>query len=711
MKHLKYLFVFVFFSLVASFKFAPAFNPETSNAFYGDGWGTIGWIYDIQTKFAKDPISMATGDYFQTDDIGGGLRRSPQPTSVFWKVFYGASGYFLSPDDAYDIAGIVGFILLGVSGFFLGQCLSLNFGISIFIGMALVINDNFIARLQGHITFTHYYMPVIVLGLIYKLCEGITLRRLIGLSFALAINFTINEYYGYFTTFAALSALVPLLIAFANANRIKRIQLLKWSALSAFSLIALLSLFYPNLIGSRILGVFVSKTAEETNIISNFSHLKADFYNYGVKTGWHFISNRAHFLNDVLPGFFKSSEEGGESTMRVGFVITLVAFFSLVFGSKISKAQKYVILTFTLIGISLSLRPSYDLSLARVTMTIAPMFRCSIRALLLAQIGMIALFAIGIQNIWEQSKLHTLKGIGLRGASIILCYMGFLDIGANRRLLDTFPHLTLFSSPVYTELAKQPDGAVIEFPLIFLGKGPEAEYIYYLNRRLHHKPVINGFDIKFAESKMDSFFRINSVPFDLPIVLAKAGVRYIVATNREGFDIRKFDHLENLELIAEGSNTESQRSKVFRVLNSAEKFDRQEFKALLHSPKELIFDANHFDHTLAKNRIPILQTNPIPILISPGQILRSTTTAPLEPGRYKVKAEIESLDDPYSKSINNIVRRNVAPLVPWSLAIVSGYERRLESTLVFKQEFDPKSGAAESNTKDRTITQENTFEV
>ena len=77
---------------------------------WGDGIGTMGWMFDHAHRFAQAGLKTALWEIYRTPDIAGGLH-APIMTTTFWRAQYWVLAKFLSIDNVYDFIAWVGFAL------------------------------------------------------------------------------------------------------------------------------------------------------------------------------------------------------------------------------------------------------------------------------------------------------------------------------------------------------------------------------------------------------------------------------------------------------------------------------------------------------------------------------------------------------------------------------------------------------------------------
>jgi hypothetical protein len=639
-----YPWIFVFWAapLIAIVKYSHAFQPNMSFAQDGDGWGTIGWIYDIQQQFKEKGFSFLVGDLYHSTGIGAGLRQAGQPITFYWKFIYGFSESFFNPDNIYDFAAILGFLFTTYAGFFLGRTLKLPDFISFILAIALSLTDHFKSRATGHITFTHMYMPVLTVAFLVKLFSDYKNRTLFALTAAVVFNFIINEYYGYFGAIIGLLALLPLCkrIARPQENN-SRLPLVVGLFIAILATILVMGLVYPNLIGSKIISLIFGTHVRD--VATNYAHGASNFTGFAIDPGWAMFRPQIPGLLSGISDIMKQDQLTGEMTFRVGFVILLVSITGLVRGLRRpeSRPQALALGLICLLGFCLALKPKYGLSLAPIAMNFAPMFRCGVRSLLYSQIAMLGLSGLALSHLWHWSKLNLRNGPFYLYGRLLVCAMLYLilvDLNGNWNPLSPLNTYELYHSTVYDDLQKRPDGLVLELPTPVFGQPPEAEYRYYLSRWIHHKPALNGIDTKFSESKIDTFFRINQLPKDFGKGLAILGVRYLVI-HRDQFKPGPIGILDpaDFQVLATDKNTQSYEIK------GAMPWHKDTISSQFLYPPVLRFSGDHFDQKLFPVEIPFMNNlSPKPIHVAPHRSLLSTTTVPITAGSYQLYAKIIS---------------------------------------------------------------------
>lgn len=627
------LFV-AFFAAIAFVKYRPAFASDHTIAFNGDGWGTIGWIYELQERFASQGLGIVPGDTYFTDGIGGGLQTRGQPINPLWKFVYGISAYWFTPDNAYDAVAFGAFVFVGVAGAVLGLTLGLSFWVSGFMGILLVMLDHFQVRQAGHLTFAMYGFPILLVTAVIRLCNRPSGGNWILFSIVTVFNFLVNEYYGYFGAIVSLAIALPFMMLLFRSTGPQRLKSFGWVILSGAIILGLLLVFYPTLIGSKILALF----GYSKDLTEGYAHNVSDFYAYSIRNPTLLFQPGTPWLRALLPSSVIIPNDVPEMTLRLGIVVPILALSGLVVLKRRNAIVVATVWLAGIIGYFLALSPKSPVALAHVTMAFAPMFRCSVRALLYTNIALIGLAGVAIQEYWDLVLRWKEANLGFnkivlvikRVAIVAIGYAAYADIVLDRSLYMQFPISELPRKPVHEYLANLPPGELVELPFVIPPKQhAEDDYPIFLARRIHHKPVVNGSPLDFRTYRLQHFFRVNDLPPDLGEVFGKAGIRYIIGRKDANYNVASLTEVKNVrELGRFGDDV------LYEVQNRRDQYNHDVLKEILFEPTSFTFTEDHFRND-RRSAFPI-QTPAVtkPFLLPNERHVVAKTHLPLQAGTY-----------------------------------------------------------------------------
>lgn len=147
------LFVaFILFALLASNRFQDAMIDGRTAAFPGDGWGTVGRIFDVSDNVNRRGFDAIWGDLYVSDSIKGGMKHQPGAVNPIWKTIYWIIGNTFGPQNAYVAIGLSATFLIGIAGFLLARQLSISWLFAMFFGFLLTSFSHFDLRVNGHLT-------------------------------------------------------------------------------------------------------------------------------------------------------------------------------------------------------------------------------------------------------------------------------------------------------------------------------------------------------------------------------------------------------------------------------------------------------------------------------------------------------------------------------------------------------------------------------
>jgi len=492
--------LFLVFSL---WKFYPSLGVGvTVSQASGDGLGTITWMTDVAVQAHKQPIAYLLSDMTKID--GAGLGAFPAvPINSIQKVIIYIISFFFELDDIYDIYALLGFFLVGVSSYFLFREFGVNSFLSFFGAFLLLNNDNFYARVGGHLTLAIPFAPILVTLVVVKLSKITSLLNMFGVTSLIAFNFSMNEYYGYYGGLFSVALFLGLYFYYHPVNSLSvsnTALLTKNITITCLFFVLLMSLLYPNLVGEKIIGLFIHDNAISS--AENSFRSYQDFIAYSIKNHWYLFYPASSLLPQIIDLSFFTRDTFYEQSFRVGLVIPLFILGIFVV-SLISKhdwvRDRRVLLIYSFLPaiiliFLLSNDPRGGWSFVNFTYELTGIFRVSSRAYLYVAILLIVLFIIYLdvlytylQDLFSRKKhIYFISGVILLGVTLddTLQYKLWTEQISVYQLPDT---------SFYRDLAERDQGRVIELPFYhFPEDPPEKGYPLGFYRSTYQFELVNA---------------------------------------------------------------------------------------------------------------------------------------------------------------------------------------------------------------------------
>lgn len=657
LKKYKSLFALGFFISLATYLFYPAITQERLTlALPGDGWGSIGGIFDKVDNFRnlQSPLNMFS-DLYLSKGNGAGINWMGFPANWFWNTTDFFFSLFMSPDNVYDFTIALSWVMIGFAGFMLGNSFNLPFGFALCTGLTLMLCENFFLRTVGHRSIAAYFMTIFVVSASINLIKNDSVKNSVTLGVMAWLNFQVNEYYGYFGVFVILA--MNTAAYFTGYRKLKNLRRsLKHAAYGASAFIVLMVCSYPNLI---IMRIYQLATGDHV-ASSEFSHGPGSFSEFSMSNPWLFFSPRLSFLSSMSPKIFMEGTKPGEATFSLGLLIpcfvifsTLVHLMRKIFGAKLA-GDKFISKIFILflglaISFSLGTNATFSWSLIPITMKYAPMFRVGVRSFIYMNVILIGLFWACLYTFWAM-PFGFIKNNSLRISSVALLRLALLTIGVlaiwevrggpisglmERPRMSSLPPMA-----PYEALAKRPPGVLIEIPFNYYGYNqPEEEYDYFLHRSVHKKQILNGlpFSSTFwpAQRRLTFYRNFNEIDHSKIDLLRNFGIRYI-AINKQKSKTVKYDDLATLSKIAEDTDT------IIFEISSPKEFEVDRLRDYIWPIQELI----SLNSLITNDGLPIklTETTEHEFIIKKTNVkdidLFVTPKLALEPGKYSVRIDL-----------------------------------------------------------------------
>ena len=563
-----------FFEFVAIFSlsfgicfywFYPSLTTNLTFSRPGDGWGTIGWIFDVIDNYHRYGSSILLGDLYQSQTIGAGISTFPNTSSPFWKTYFVLAGTFLTPPQIYNLTVFLSFFANFICAYYLARVLNLKILWAMFAALLFANLDNTWARAIGHMTLVGMHGVPLIAALSIRAAQYTSYRRMIFMAIGLVVSFISNEYYGYFSLFTMIICFAVVWLGRCYANlKAEFGDLSKKGFVSGGVFLFLLSISYPNLIGKKFIP-FASNS-----VLSQYHHDAGNSSFYTTKNFFPVIKPRLETIKSIAPSRVLNAPNPPEFTFHAGFLAFILSLFALLTylpiqsqfpSTQYQKGSGFLILAIALCGYCgymLAMHPSQSLSLAKFTQKHFSMFRVHTRALLLPSLALVMLATFCIQ-IWEGSLQRWLKKIVpgyianpiVFSMSITLGYFTFLDT-TSRLPTDHITHglAPFLQRPTVNQLSEYPDGVVVELPFFAPPTyTPERDYDYIASRMFHKKPIMNGLSFKGDAHHLRRIYdtlQINHITPARVADLQRVGVRYIIVNHGQGINQ---DDLEKLPIL------------------------------------------------------------------------------------------------------------------------------------------------------------------
>ncbi|MCF8070511.1 MAG: hypothetical protein K9L30_18175 [Desulfobacterales bacterium] len=552
-------------------------TPEMCLTNAGDGIGGIGNIFTLKQEVDESGFVALFGDTRSSDKVGFGLS-APAPQSLYWKWNLGVLSQIFSPEDVYDVNGIIAFTLIGLFSFILLKELGVSFIFS-FIGALLLTHiDHFFSRLNGHLLgLGTYFIPILLCWGAVWAGKKPTLFRMLILAFLNVFNFWVNEYYGYYGFFFSYGLFLGYFLKFADKPSFLQIKTGVWFILSGIFFVSAMTLSYPHIVLGKI-AELIQIGSENGVPVHNASHPWNEFLVYSVRKPMSLFSPWVPWLKQVVVGdVFKS--DLGEFTFRIGTaapvaILACILFFGYFYIFHKNEKSKVVLweciiwMAVSALMVIFALDPRHYISLVPITFKIAPMFRVGARAFLYVDIAVIVLFVYTIDALFcfilkrlvakKSSIVYLILNVALIVILIFITAIGIIDI-ARDRIWNKVPSLKLPDTSIYEVLRDKPPGLLLELPMYSpIKHSPEKNYLYKYYRTTHGFPIVNTSyplptNLEFRDILHRLSNYINTISYEVLKDLKLAGVRYIVVDRRK-IDDSRLRESPGLKLIGENEN-------------------------------------------------------------------------------------------------------------------------------------------------------------
>ena len=634
------------------------FSPQTI-AVAGDGFGTIGWMFDMNQAVREDGLGSIFGGAYYSNTIGAGLNLFGLPSSWLQRILYFVMGEIFGDINVYDAIAALAIILIGFSGYLLARAAKVDWTCSLLLGLSLVSLPVFNGVIFAHLFLANYYGAIFVcLG---ALCYGLkpTYKRLSILLVCIVCNFMISEYHGYFGAWVALGITLCSYFYF-NSGYLSKKTFACHTLYAAAGLLLLMGFSSYDM----ILRVLLANTQSTEPIAANFQRLDFEYTLHAMHQPQSLFAPNLPFLQSFFPPL-SHLKEGSEFLFRVGFIIpmTLLVAWIYAFRNRNKSVQNKFLLGMvsicllgSMVAFCLALKPKLALSLVPVTQAIAPMFRVSVRALLYLQILMLLGFAYVVSDVL--SRLRAASPLMWQNAQKVffaalaagLFWLAFNDLRPINTS-DLYSKIATHSLPAkkaYIDFAaKNPAaGYLLELPFNAPGSsGPENDYGYYIGRTIHGMPIINGgmpFDGDLGSSlvRMQMIGRFNSAEPHFVETIRRLGVKYLSVHRQRGVLPEDFAKLEGLRPVV------SEKDHAIFLVENTQKFS-------LVKLKNWVWDSDFsiYSHTLGSQEKETKAIKPQDFQNGYRLVEKKVATpswlmfgpyVPLSRGRYEVRFMLDA---------------------------------------------------------------------
>ena len=650
-------------------------DPNTSFAEHSDGWGTIGWMYDYSEAFSKGEISDLAGEFYQAQGIGGQLNTRGIPGAQVVRVLYGALGHFFGAENTFDIAAFISYFLYGFSGWLLGKSIGLRPLWSCLMAITFMATSYFDQRMRFHIGLMFIFPCLMVVGAAYSYTQRqkLSTALFLGGSFWLCFNFA--EYYGFLGFVIVGSSL--LIVGILSKNR--RLYGIHGCACLCL-LLALMLTTYPKMISGAISSFFSS----ENNVLEAFNRPISEVEKYSITNPLQTFMSDIPIVKYLFPTSL-SSMLNIEFSYFLGGGVFLVLFGALViYAAKCAQKKEFhysdsgvFLIVCSFFGLFIALPPSIS-PFSELVVTILPVIRVLSRGTLFAQIALLMLTFLVL------NRLTNKKSFKNYGAAFALFALVFLDLRPARfgAAIDPFPVSGLYNKEVYEVLKEKPHGWVLELPYHFPHNGfAENDYLYYIGRLRHQKPIINGGfgfqgDDVFYLERLGKYRSINQFNVGHVAKLREIGVRYLVVhKGKAKLGLLQYDGLR--------LQAETKDGFLYEILD-AKKYSKSKLVEWLE-PKELIFTADTL-HSQINETSYSNGKRTFPGGVNNGVFFSFGPYIPLKSGRYRATKEIR-LDGVFDES-RKIMQIDAVSTTEGGLVVRDVSREDLDSDDVLKIDLD-----------------------
>ncbi len=546
---LKSLFYCCLLVAITVYRGWPALSKDNMglSASFGDGLGTMAWIYSIHeyaTKMGWWPLLKS--DYFNNIYVGAGQNDGAW---IFlpWRIIYGGLGYFFEPNQVYDVIGVGGISLTGLATYWLLRTQNLSRLNSFFCSLVVMSIANNGIRLGGHLTLSFFFAQIFVIDCLLRWLREFRLRWAVLLVVTSALSISMNEYYAFYGGLFTIILGTTYILLTKKMSDFLSARVLGHIFGMCVGLMLLLLLLFN--------GMFL----DSVQVVSNrVSVIEYNHYSLGdpLKLFYSSWADKYYSLPKI-----GTLENSGEMTFRIGFFV--IALFIILFVIDMFRKNRIVIKPFfvslflaSIGSLLIALPTTSDPHLSEKVIKIFPMFRVIVRSVLFFDLGLIIMLYVLIQNICNFRYKNFLVAL----VTIVILY----DFAPNSPLFAHFQSYELpKSSAALRKLESEPDGLLAEIPLVKREVPPEVESEIAYRRIFHKKPIFNIVRAMIPSSFQSEHDRIASFQVEKPETLIeelrKKNVRYLLVnkSHREIYINR--DSLQFLE--------EDPQFSAFRILN------------------------------------------------------------------------------------------------------------------------------------------------
>ena len=505
----------------------------------GDGYSLIGEIYDLAKRFRDFGISHLFGDVSITDRWGDPKLYGDFPViNFFWRSVFALLSHFFTPQNVYDVIGVMGYAFSGLCGYLLAVRFGLKWIPALLFPFFLLHMPNTELRLAGHLFLAFLHAPMLFLAWVVDAAREPSRRNFIFSAVGLWFSFLINEYFGYFSLWVGAGLFLSIRWAdFRKDFRTEMKLIFNKSSHAAVIFLALLSFSHPTVLWGGLLRRFgfMSHIPPARKFIG-----LSEFQHYGLKNPLRLLQSSFELPSWNVFRIF-STPDSPEFTFRIGIVIPVIVICSWYLLKRYAKNQYWqsrplliALLAGSFTAVSLALHPQY-LMLVWVTKTFAPMFRVGARALFFFDALFLLLFFVLVQDLWVSVTSYSksvLQGYSFKLLLILACWFGFRDL--TTEWFTFVRQHPAYALPKDLEVAKAmkhlPDGLVLELPLPSKEAGNVFEDLYpaKLNTAFHGKKCINFMWANSYEANANAFAReVNKPTRSSVAALRDLGIRYI----------------------------------------------------------------------------------------------------------------------------------------------------------------------------------------
>lgn len=586
------LFLLVLFCL---FRFQEAvFQNVLSAPISPDGYGSVGG-FQMMIDQAKESPQILFSDVYHSTKMGLGILE-PGPFSIFWKLYLFIFGSFVGSLQIVILSTFVIALLNGLFFYFFSFHFLKSHWMSLIGGVFAICFYNYHYRANGHLFgLGSMFLPVLLVALLLKMTQTKDLLSFLWLAIVTAVNFNVNEYYGFFGLWVTAIVLIYIFVQDFFDENFKWKQTCVFLAAFGISTLSLFLVFYPNQIAMKIIN-FITRI--DSNYVKGITHELSTMVFYSSDHLSDFFVVNKHFAAPHQKSFYQNTE----LTFSIGFFVSVfvVINFLLLYKYLSSKQKRIIYSSFLIVLTSflLCLNPFKFPSLVGINAIIAPMFRVTFRALVYFDISMTFVFLYTTYLLFKSARAKVSKTfiyacLSLIIVSIDLPYPHILEKVSSQSFPDA-KELSLLAN-------EDSSFKVIDLPMFPTSDSmPERSYIYSFEYAFHRKRVLNfpfaqGNNFKFA-AMADQFAKeVNTFKEDMPLFLNKLGVKYVIYHKTYFGRIMSFEDAQR-EALRLSTNKylstvmDNDRFTVFKIQDGLPDFNSLNFVMDILTPKNQFFD-------------------------------------------------------------------------------------------------------------------------